>query len=180
MRIIVLASILLLAAGQAHADATRDALADMVKCADVADPAKRLECFDAAAARAKAVLAAPAPPPAAAPKEKSLLDWFGFSRSQPVTKPEDFGKPAPEPAAGSNEVTQVSSNVLEFAKTVRGKAVFILENGQVWRQIDGDSTVVQAPVPGTTMKVTIETGFLGSYNLTIQGQGGLIKVNRLK
>ena len=30
------------------------------------------------------------------------------------------------------------------------------------------------------MKVTIETGFLNSYNLTIQGQGGLIKVNRLK
>jgi hypothetical protein len=30
------------------------------------------------------------------------------------------------------------------------------------------------------MKVTIENGFLGSYNLTIEGRHGLIKVTRLK
>lgn len=175
MRIAIAAALLLLTFSPAHADPVRDVLSDMVKCADIPDPGKRLECFDAAAARAKGALGAPLPPP---PKEKSFLDWFGFPKPQSVTRPEDFGKPAAEP--GPSEVTQVSSTVIEFAKTVRGKAVFILENGQVWRQIDGDTTVVLAPAPGTTMKVTIETGFLGSYNLTIQGQGGLIKVNRLK
>ena len=166
MRILVLASILLLAAGAARADVARDALADIVKCADVADSAKRLECFDAATARGKAALAAPVPPAQAAQpaKEKSLLDWFGFSKPNQVTKPEDFGKPAPEP--GPNEVTQISGTVLEFAKTARGKAVFILESGQIWRQIDGDGTDVQPPAPGTTMKVTVETGVFGSYNLT--------------
>ncbi len=30
------------------------------------------------------------------------------------------------------------------------------------------------------MKVTIEKGFLGSYNLTIEGRNGLIKVSRIK
>ena len=30
------------------------------------------------------------------------------------------------------------------------------------------------------MKVTIENGFLGSYNLTIEGRHGLIKVTRLE
>jgi len=60
------------------------------------------------------------------------------------------------------------------------KAVFILENGQVWRQIDGDATDVLAPPSGTRMRVTIEIGALGSYNLTIDGRKGLIKVNRLK
>ena len=30
------------------------------------------------------------------------------------------------------------------------------------------------------MKVTVETGWLGSYNLTIEGRNGLIKVTRLK
>jgi hypothetical protein len=30
------------------------------------------------------------------------------------------------------------------------------------------------------MKVTIETGFLGSYNLTIEDRNGLVKVSRLK
>ena len=158
----------------AQSDDARDALAAFVKCAEVADPAKRLECFDAATARGKAALAAP-PPVAQPPKEKSLLERFGLSRPTPVTKPEEFGKPPPEP-----ELTQISENVLEFAKTPRGKAVFILENGQVWRQIDSDSTDVWAPAPGTKMRVTIEVGFLGSYNLTIEGRKALIKVNRLK
>ena len=179
MRAFLLASILVLTAGTAHADVTRDALADIVKCADIADAAKRLECFDAAAARGKTALAAPA---AQAPqaKEKSWLDWFGFSKPAPVTKPEDFGKPAPAAEPSPGEVNQVSDNVLEFAKTARGKAVFILENGMVWRQLDSDSTEVFPPAQGTTMKVTVETGLLGSYNLTIEGRKILVKVTRLK
>jgi len=178
MRISFLAAVLLLTAGTAHADATRDALADIVKCADIGDAAKRLECFDAATMRGKAALAAP---PQAAPvaKEKSLLDWFGFSKPE-ATKPEDFGKPVPPPSATTNEITQISSPVLEFAKTARGKALFVLENGQVWRQIDGDTTDVQPPAPGTTMKVTVEIAIFGSYNLTIEGRKYLVKVNRLK
>ena len=177
MRAFLLASILVLTVGTAHADVTRDALADIVKCGDIVDAAKRLECFDAAAARGKTALAAPvAPAPQA--KEKSWLDWFGFSKPAPVIKPEDFGKPAPEP--GPTEVNQVSGNVLEFAKTARGKAVFIMENGMVWRQLDSDSTEVLPPAQGTTMKVTVETGFLGSYNLTIEGRKILVKVIRLK
>jgi hypothetical protein len=175
MRTLFVAAILLLAAGQVHADAVRDALADVVKCADIQDPAKRLVCFDAAAEKAKGAIAAPAP---AAAKEKSFLEWFGFRPSAPVVKPEDFGRPVPEPAP--NEVNEVTSNVLEFAKTARGKAVFILENGQVWRQLNADSTDVLAPPPGTTMTVTIEVGALGSYNLLIAGRNGIVKVSRLK
>ncbi len=87
-----------------------------------------------------------------------------------MTKPEDFGKPAPAAEPGPGEVNQVSDNVLEFAKTARGKAVFILENGLVWRQLDSDSTEVQPPPQGATMKVTVETGVFGSYNLTIEGR----------
>ena len=121
MRTLLLASILVLTAGTAHADVTRDALADIVKCADIADAAKRLECFDAATVRGKAALAAPPPAPPVA-KEKSLLDWFGFSKPDPVTKPEDFGKPAPRRARPGRSDTRSPSTVLEFAKTARGKA----------------------------------------------------------
>jgi hypothetical protein len=178
MRISFFAVSLLLTAGAAHADVARDALADIVKCADIAEAAKRLECFDAATVRGKAVLAAP-PQTAPVAKEKSLLDWFGLAKPDQPTKPEDFGKPAPPPAT-SNEITQISSPVLEFAKTARGKALFVLENGQVWRQIDGDTTDVQPPAPGTTMKVTVEIAIFGSYSLTIEGRKYLVKVNRLK
>lgn len=179
MRFHLLAPILFLTAGAAYADVARDALADIVKCAEISDSVKRLECFDAATVRGKAALAAP-PPAAPVAKEKSLFDWFGFSKPEQATKPEDFGKPAPPPAADSNEITKISSPVLEFARTARGKALFVLENGQVWRQIDGDTTDVLPPAPGTTMTVTVEIGLFGSYNLTIEGRKYLVKVNRLK
>ncbi len=176
MRILLLALLAALAAPLARADASRDALAEIAKCADIADAGERLKCFDAAMARVKSALAAPAPET----PSKSLLDWFGLSRPQPpVTKTEDFGKAPPEPAA-PQELNEIASPVLEFAKTARGKAVFILENGQVWRQLDSDTATVLDPERGTKMSVRIERGVLGSYNLTIDGRNILVKVTRLK
>jgi hypothetical protein len=175
MRTLLLLFIVVFLAGPARADVARDTLSEIAKCADIAEAAERLKCFDAAVPRAKSALAAP---PQQEPK-KGLLDWFGFARPQnSAAKAEDFGKPAPAPAPG--EITELRAGVVEFARNPRGKSVFILDNGQVWRQLDGDSTVVPDPVPQTTMKVTIEPGFMGSYNLTIEGRTGLIKVSRLK
>ena len=176
MRTLLFLLIVLIVAGPARADVARDALSEIAKCADIAEAAERLKCFDAAVPRAKSALAAPAQQE---PK-KGLWDWFGFARPpKSATKAEDFGKPAPPPASGE-EITELRAAVVEFARNPRGKSVFILDNGQVWRQLDGDSTVVLDPAPQTTMKVTIEPGVLGSYNLTIEGRTGLIKVSRLK
>ena len=144
------------AAGLAHADAARDVLEEIAKCADVADSAERLKCYDAAAPRAKSALTAPAPQ--AKEKEKSLLEWFGLSRPEkPPQKPEEFGKPAPEPEG----LSEITATVVEFAKTARGKAIFILDNGQIWRQLDADAPRSPYPPAGETMKVTIETGLPG-------------------
>ena len=160
----------------AHADPARDALAEVAKCADIADSTERLKCFDRAAALAKTALT-PSPQPAA--ETRSFLDWFGFSKPPtPPKTPEEYGKPAP--ATDAEGLSSITSNVLEFARTSRGLSVFILENGQIWRQLEGDTSVVRDPPAGQPMKVTIENGFLGSYNLTIEGRHGLIKVTRLK
>src|SRR5438067_2238378 len=175
MRIFPCLALALFVVGPAHADATRDSLSEMTKCADIADSAERLKCFDAAVPRAKSALAAPEQEPS----KKSLLEWFGFSRPKTITKPEDFGKP-PAPPAPGQEINEITATVLEYARTVRGKSVFILENGQVWRQLDADRTDLPDPAPGTAMKVTIETGALGSYNLTVEGSNRTIKVTRLK
>jgi len=177
MRVRPLAALLVgLAAPPAYADAARDVLVEVAKCADIADAAERLKCFDAAVARVKSALAAPQPEQPA--PSKSILDWFGFSRPTPVTKTEDFGKPpAPQP---EEEIQQISATVIEYAKTPRGKAVFILDNGQVWRQLDADTSVILDPDPAKPMKVKIERGVLTSYNLTIEGRNGLIKVSRVK
>jgi hypothetical protein len=169
-----------LAAAPAQADPLRDALEELARCADITDSVARLKCFDAAVPRAKSALGAPVAPQLTKEQEEAASrQMFGLPRAdKPVVKAEDFGKP-PEPA-GPKEVEEITANVREFAKTPRGKAIFILDNGQVWRQLDADSTNVLEPREGTTMKVTIELGFLRSYNLTIEGRNGLIKVTRLQ
>jgi hypothetical protein len=175
MRILLAFFLLAFVAGSAHADAARDALTEIAKCADIADSAERLKCFDSAVPHAKSALAAQ---PEAAAQKKSFMEWFGFPQQKPVQKAEDFGKPPAPP--GPEEITQITANVIEFAKTPHGKSIFILDNGQVWRQLDGDSTEVGNPTPGKVMRVTVEVGMLGSYNLNIEGRNGIIKVRRLQ
>src|SRR6267378_6456241 len=167
MQIRVLAFISIFVAGAAHADSAGDALSEIAKCAGIADSAARLKCFDAAAPRANGAAAQPAR------EAPSRVEGVGLSTPEPVTRVEDFGKPPP-PA----QITQITATVIELARTLRGRSIFILDNGQVWRQIDGDDTVVQDLEPGKTMKVAIEMGIrlLGNYNLTIEGQNALIRV----
>jgi len=177
MRLFTAIIVSLFIASLAHADPARDALAEVAKCADVADSPERLKCFDRAAALVKSALAPPSQPAAGT---RSFLDWFGFSKPPaPPQTPAEYGKTAPPPTTPEG-ITGITANVLEYARTPRGLSVFILDNGQIWRQLEGDTSVVRDPVPGTPMKVTIENGFLGSYNLTIEGRNGLIKVTRLK
>lgn len=105
-----------------------------------------------------------------------------FDRAAPgasaalTPKADDFGKPvAPAP-----EVEQVVATVSQLSKTVRGRALFVLDNGQTWRQIDGDDAQVLEPPPGSALKVTIERGIFGSYHLMIDGRNGLIRVRRVQ
>jgi hypothetical protein len=169
-----------LASGYAHADAVHDALSELTKCADIADATARLKCFDGAVARAKAALAGPTPQQTAKEEEAASAKAFGLPRpDKPVVKEEDFGKP-PQPVETPKEITEIKASVREYGRTPRGKAIFILDNGQVWRQLDADNSLIIDPPAGTTMKVTIERGFMASYNLTIDGRNGLIKVQRLQ
>ena len=166
----------LLFAGLAHADPALDALTEVAKCADVADSAERLKCYDRVAPMARTAIA---PATKAATEKKSFLDWFGFNKPEtPPQTVDQYGKPAQPPPP--DEVKSITSKMLEFARTPRGEALFILENGQVWRQLASDSSVVRDPPPGAPMDITIENGFFGSYNLTMGWQKGLVKVNRLK
>ena len=103
-----------------------------------------------------------------------------FDRAAPAAKEAqapkaaDFGRPTPAP----REVAEVVATVRELSRTVRGQAIFVLDNGQVWRQIDGDDSSVRDSVAGS--KATIQRGFLDSFNLVIEGRNGLIKVRRIE
>src|SRR5712692_2340410 len=171
LQIRVLTFISIFVVGAAHADSVGDALAEIARCAGIGDSSARLKCFDAAALRTNGALAAPQ-----AEEARDRVEGPEYSRPpQAVTRAEDFGKPPPPP-----KITQITATVLELARSARGRAIFTLDNGQVWRQLDGDDTDVQDPQPGKPMKIAIGRGLLGTYSLTIEGRNGLIKVGRVK
>lgn len=171
-------------AGTAWADADRDVVKAVAKCAEIASAEDRLKCFDTAVPQAQAALAQPEAPIQTATtqtegeSEGGMLSWFGLDR--PVTKTEDFGKPPPKVEERQQGITHISAAVAEFARTSSGKVLLVLDNGQIWRQIDGDSGVVQDPPKGEPLKVSIEKGFFGSYDMTVEGRNGIIKVRRVK
>jgi len=138
------------AASTAYADSTSDTLKEISRCSGLTDAAERLRCYDMAAPRATQAL---------------------------LPNPQDFGKPAPSAPA---EVAQLTAGVRAFSKTAHGRAVFVLDNGQTWRQLDADDAVVQDPDPGKALNVTISRGLFGSYNLAIDGRNGVVKVRRLQ
>src|SRR5438309_2268197 len=172
MQIRVLGFISIFVACAAHADSVGDALlAEIARCAGITDSSARLKCFDAAALRACGALAAHQ-----AEEPRGRVEGLDHSGPpQTVTRTEDFGKPPPPP-----RVTRITATVLELARTARGRAIFILDNGQAWRQVDSDETDVQDPQPGKPMKIAIARAMLGTYSLTIEGRKGLIKVGRVK
>ena len=55
----------------------------------------------------------------------------------------------------------------------------VLDNGEVWRQIDGDTTMAHwLRKPGFYV-ATVTAGALGSSNLRVQGEGRSYKVRRV-
>jgi hypothetical protein len=181
IRFVLLLSGLAVATGPAWADGARDALKEISKCSEIASGLERLKCFDAAVPKAQTALGAPEPAPQQGTQTEAdtggVMGWFGFSR--PVKKTEDFGKP-PVPVASEHDLTSISATVTDFAKNAYGRALFILDNGQIWKQVDGDSKEVEDFREGEKPRVTIETGSLGGYSLTIAGRVGIVKVRRIR
>jgi hypothetical protein len=176
------------------APATQDLLEAMGHCAGIADDHARLACYDALAPHVKEALATP---PAALPGNRpptadEQRSWFGFDLGNlfgaapaQQTTPAQFGSdrlPAPPAAEGSTEAAldSISAGVTDIAYTPFGKFIVFLDNGEVWRQIDGDSDHAVFRKPAKDNKVTISRGFIGSYNLSINDSARIYKVTRLK
>ncbi len=148
--------------------------ASFMTCAGEQDDARRLACFDAAAARARAQ---PAPPvesaaPAAAATAAAVV---------PLSKEDRFGlrgdlkeektKQTPELA----ELQELRATVTKVAAKPHGELVLSLDNGQVWYEIQANSGIRVK----TGDQVTIRSGALGSYSV-VAPNGRSSKVTRVR
>lgn len=189
-----------LAAGTAQADPRQELVDGMAKCAAVTAGDARLACYDALNPALKAAQAEPvAPPPAAAPPAPPADSraWydpgriFGVSPRQQTT-PETFGgeniaPPPPPPGTvvkpedmAPAPIDSITAGVTDFSFNPYDKFLVVLDNGQIWQQLESDSGAKARFSKSSKNTVTISRGFIGSYNLQINDGSAVYKVRRLK
>ena len=78
---------------------------------------------------------------------------------------------------GSSEI-EVRARMVSYKLESSGFIV-TLDNGQVWQQLEGDSSKAHWPKPANSYIVTISQGAFGSHNLTVKGVYGKFKVRRV-
>jgi len=193
------AAMLTVVALPALADPRDDALQAVSKCAAIADGTARLACYDAAAPGVKDALAAPAPeaaPPAQVaeqpPTPEEQESWFGRnigglfgSAPEQQTTPEAFGSdrlPTTQAKVEDQkkELESITQKLTDYAFTPFGKVIVFLDNGQVWRQLQGDPERLYLKKNPGDNSVTISRGLLGSYDMTANDGSKSIKVTRVK
>lgn len=127
------------------------------RCGSVAAERPWLDCYYSAANPARGLLglvsaAAPAPATALSLAHGGMLDK--------------------QPIKGSGRMTS-------YTFDSNGFFTVVLDNGEVWRQIDGDtSTAHWFKKPGSYV-ATVTPGALGSSNLRVQGEGRSYRVRRV-
>ena len=155
--------------GAAWAGPREDAAAAMTRCDAIRDNAAWLNCHERATAQMRAALAAsPSRPLPPAGTPDGATGRFGAENL-----PQRPRANAPAPKRLTARVESVS-----FSKS--GYFTLQLDNGQWWRQIDGDTNYARFRTPANRNLITIEHGSLGSYNLHIQGLSQGYKVNRIR
>jgi hypothetical protein len=190
----VAAALFAMQAGQALAASRDDVLEQLGKCAQISDDKERLACYDAMSPHVKDALATP---PAALdhePTKDEQKSWFGFDigslfasgTAAPQTTPQQFGQES-TPAAKTDErkveaeeVNEITVGVTDYSYTPFGKFIVFLENGQVWRQQEGDSDRAHFSGAPKDNKVTITRGAFGSYNMQVNDAHHQFKVVRVK
>jgi hypothetical protein len=92
------------------------------------------------------------------------------------------GTPLPQPSAASLKAParENASRMRSYSFDRYGIFTVTLENGEVWRQISGDSSFARWNEPAQRYAVRITRGVLGSYNLQVRNSPGLFKVRPVR
>jgi len=143
-------------------------------CSTVADDRQWLDCYYAAAQPMRAQLKLPP-----APQARLATAGAAAPANIPLPPPVQFGLPAKPPPPVDQKANQVISRIADCTFDRYGVMTLKLANGQVWRQVEGDTALAKLKLPPSAYVATIKHGFFGSYNMTIKGVPGLFRVLRV-
>ncbi len=161
----VLAAALVMA-GAAHAqDRPAPAVDDIAKCRGIDDDARRLQCFDAAAARLDAAVSS---------KQITVLDREGVRQ----TRRSLFGFSVPSVGLFADkenreQITEIDGKLTRVLPMPNGRYELVLEDGARWMTIEPARWA-----PDVGAKVHIKKAALGSYWIAVE-RGSTIRGRRI-
>lgn len=176
MRLLIVAGALMLVSGAASAQAVdADAL---VRCAGIGEDAKRLACYDEAVSRlGERVRAAEEKRRAEAAKIAKRRAEDEAKRSQDKFGAENVGVAKADELYDVRRPDKLEAKVVEVLTSgTTGEAVFVLDNGQMWRQDGG----LRLPPIKAGEAVRLDRGIVGGYKLTIVRRGRSVAVKRMR
>lgn len=153
---IALGLLLLPAAAEAQTAADRA----FAQCGAIADAKTRLACYDASRDQSKAT------------------HWPEFNAAPAQALPSPAPQAAARPLSSPTDEKLVAA-VARYSLSPRGHFTVVLENGEVWRQLDSDDGVAQFRQRGRNV-VQISKGFWGSYDLRLNAANIVYKVARIR
>ena len=134
----------------------------LAACDSHPDKEERLACFEALAGGRRAVEGRDIDPTSSA----------GFGLVRQARRPQG-GEREARSVAGSGRLEGVVAGTHDGS---RGQLVLMLDDGAVWEQAPGDSTIASA---GRGAKIEIRHGALGSYFMKIE-RGPTLRVRRVR
>jgi len=149
----------------------QEAIAKVYACADIEDAGQRHACFDALVPELKKNRAA-ATSTSATPtvKPQQQVEAFGAPKASasPLTAPVKTPSEAKAAAVAQKEqsIDKVSLPVKSISTGGDGKYRFVMENGQIWKQIDVEKLRNIGSGPWTA---EIKKASMGSFMLSLGG-----------
>jgi hypothetical protein len=148
------------------------------RCNDRNGDRQWLDCYYAAAEPMRAFLnLRPVPElPATIQAEGDSRHQTAFDVSRkPDNADDSFGLDK-----DSHRTKILSARMISFTFDKKGIFTLTLSNGQVWRQLSGDTSFAHWTELPSKYNVSISRGLLGSYNLKVRNDPGMFKVHRIR
>lgn len=172
MRVLIFAGLALLAM-----PASAQSLKSFTQCAAIVDDGKRLECYDKAASAVSPAIRAEVEQRQKLAAARAAEAAAAAEAAREAQERDRFGREGVRGFRGTDqEVTEIQSTVTEVLRDSGGKMIIVLDNGQMWRQIDG-STMASIRTGST---VTVKRGTLGSYRLAPEKGNRTFQVVRMR
>jgi hypothetical protein len=175
---------------------TRDQVfSNAIHCNEFTDERQWLDCYYAAAQPMRTNLGLSAGPQAVVKSASNPANSTAFTKSAPPQETNlasgplgttqrayaaNFGLQVKSEPALDRSPDHIDAYMASYTLDQFGIFTVTLANGQVWRQLAGDTNNAHWNKPAKSYAVRISHGFLGSYNLKVKDNPGEFKVRRVR